>query len=93
MNIADAKKLETQIKEKGGKDLVGMDVNLIDELWGSERPARPCEPVIVLDNKYAGKEYTEKIEAVRKDLEKKKSPGLILSGLDEIMWLYNIRGM
>ena len=92
-SIAEAKKLDDKIKEKGGKELVGMDVNLVDELWGNERPSRPAEPIIVLDVKYAGKDYLEKIDAVRKDLEKKKSPGLVLSGLDEIMWLYNIRGM
>ncbi|KAF3938650.1 hypothetical protein ABW19_dt0204607 [Dactylella cylindrospora] len=92
ITFASAKSLEGKIKKKGGKELVGMAINLVDIVWGSERPARPAEPVIVLSKKFAGKDFVEKIADIRKELEKKKSHGLILSGLDEIMWLFNIRG-
>lgn len=69
-----------------------MTTNLVDLVWGKDRPARPAEPVLVLDKKYAGKDYVDKIADIRKDLEKKNSHGLVLSGLDEIMWLFNVRG-
>jgi len=91
--VAQAKSLSTKIKEKGGMELIGSTDNLIDQVWRDARPPRPCEPVKVLDVKFAGKDYKEKIDEVRKYLEKKKSSGLVLSGLDEIMWLFNIRGM
>ncbi|KAI5849455.1 putative Xaa-Pro aminopeptidase P [Morchella snyderi] len=87
-----AKGLETRIKKKGGTGLLGMSKNLIDEVWGTERPARPNNKLIVLEQKYAGKPFQEKLEALRKEMEKKKSPGFVVSMLDEIAWLYNLRG-
>ena len=72
--------------------LLGLTNNLVDEVWGADRPERPNNPVIVHPVEYAGKPFDEKIEAVRKELEKKKSPGFIVSMLDEIAWLYNLRG-
>ncbi|KAG0129765.1 putative Xaa-Pro aminopeptidase P [Tuber indicum] len=87
-----AKGLETRIKKKGGTSLLGIPNNLIDEVWGDDRPNRPNNPVMVLDEKYSGKEFPLKIEAVRKELENKKSPGFVVSMLDEIAWLFNLRG-
>jgi len=72
--------------------LVGLSKNLVDETWGTERPARPNNPVIVLPVQYAGQPFQEKINAVRRELEKRKSPGFVVSMLDEIAWLYNMRG-
>jgi len=72
--------------------LLGISVNLIDEVWGADRPNRPNNPVMVLDEKYSGKEFSLKIDAVRKELENKKSPGFVVSMLDEIAWLFNLRG-
>ena len=76
---ADARKLADKIKKKGGRDLVGIDGNLVDQIWSTARPARPIEPVKVLDVKYAGKKFEEKIEDLRKELEKKKSAGFVVS--------------
>ncbi|KAK6521696.1 hypothetical protein TWF506_001902 [Arthrobotrys conoides] len=92
LTYAFSKSLKTKIQKKGGGDLVGMTENLVDKVWGSERPARPAEPVIILDKKFAGKDFVEKIEDLRKELTKQKSHGLVLTGLDEVMWLFNIRG-
>lgn len=72
--------------------MVALTRNLIDEVWGEDRPARPAEPMIVLGTEFAGKSFTEKLQAVRETLTTKKSPGFVVSMLDEIMWLYNIRG-
>ncbi|MCJ1416276.1 hypothetical protein MMC32_002611 [Xylographa parallela] len=88
----DARKLAEKIKKKGGGKLVGVETNLVDRVWGKERPPRPNEPVKVLDVQFSGKKFQEKLEDLRKELEKKKSAGLIVSMLDEIAWLYNLRG-
>ena len=48
--------------------------------------------MIVLSDTYAGKPFGEKIEELRKELDKKKSVGMVLSMLDEIAWLFNLRG-
>ena len=75
---AEARKLTDKIKKKGGAQLVGVKTNLVDLVWGDERPPRPHEKVSVLDIKYAGKKFEEKIEDLRKELDKKKSAGLII---------------
>ena len=75
---ADARKLEEKIKKKGGAGLVGIKTNLVDEIWGDKRPLRPQEKIRVLPLRFAGKPFTEKIEDLRKELEKKKSAGLII---------------
>lgn len=47
---------------------------------------------MVLDLKYSGKPFAEKLKTLRKEMEKKKSLGFVVSMLDEIAWLYNLRG-
>ncbi|KAI9784991.1 MAG: hypothetical protein M1839_001187 [Geoglossum umbratile] len=88
----DARKLSDKIQKKGGKALVGVKENLVDIVWGKDRPPRPNETVKVLGLEFAGKKFEDKLEDLRKELEKKKSPGFVVCMLDEIAWLYNLRG-
>ncbi len=60
-------------------------------LW-SDRPAMPLAPAFVYDTKYTGKSFTEKLSAVRKKMKAAGAESLLLSALDEIAWLLNIRG-
>lgn len=60
-------------------------------LW-SDRPAMPLAPAFVYDTKYAGKSFTEKLSVVRKKMKAAGAESLLLSALDEIAWLLNIRG-
>jgi len=64
--------------EKNGSTLVGVQENLIDLVWGKERPARPSEKVRVHPEKYAGKTFQEKVSDLRKDLESRKKAGFII---------------
>jgi Xaa-Pro aminopeptidase len=91
VTAADARKLADKIKKKGG-DYKAVDENLIDAVWGESRPPRPSEKVTVQPIEYSGKSFADKIEDLRKELEKKKSLGFVVSMLDEIAWLYNLRG-
>jgi Xaa-Pro aminopeptidase len=91
VTAADARKLADKIKKKGG-EFKAVDDNLIDIVWGQDRPPRPSEKVQVQPLEYSGKGFTDKIEELRKELEKKKSLGFVVSMLDEIAWLYNLRG-
>ncbi|KAI9875176.1 MAG: hypothetical protein M1830_008788 [Pleopsidium flavum] len=88
----DARKLSEKIKKKGGASLTSVNDNLVDNLWGKDKPPRPNEKVKVLGIEFAGKTFQEKLEDLRKELDKKKSAGLIVSMLDEVAWLYNLRG-
>ncbi|KAI1074083.1 aminopeptidase-like protein [Whalleya microplaca] len=87
-----AKKLSEKIKKNGGEDLVPVGKNLVDEVWGTDQPSRPSEPVILLGEKFAGKDVKTKLADLRKELEKRKSLGFVVSMLDEIAWLFNLRG-
>lgn len=92
LTAPDARKLAEKIKKKGGQDLIAIAKNLVDEVWGQDRPARPNELVKVHPQKYAGKPFQEKVEELRKEMEKKKVAGFVVSMLDEIAWLFNLRG-
>lgn len=88
----EGRKLAEKIKKKGGKELVAIAENLVDKVWGKDKPPRPSEPVKVLGMEYAGKQFQEKIEELRKELDKKKAAAFVVSMLDEIAWLFNLRG-
>lgn len=74
---AAARKLAETL-EKNGSSLVGIQQNLVDLVWGKDRPARPSEKVRVHPVKYAGKPFQEKIADIRKELETKKKAGFII---------------
>lgn len=88
----EARKLGKSIKDKSGGKLLGISENLVDLVWGSGRPPRSKETVMVLDEKYAGKSTEKKVEELRKELDKKKHAGFVVSMLDDIAWLFNLRG-
>lgn len=52
--------------------------NLVDRVWGADRPPRPNELVKVLGVEFAGKKFEGKLEDLRKELEKKKSAAFIV---------------
>ncbi|EFE34342.1 uncharacterized protein ARB_06742 [Trichophyton benhamiae CBS 112371] len=89
--IADARKLSQTLKTTGGS-LIGIDQNLIDAVWGDERPARPANQITVQPVERAGKSFEEKVEDLRKELAAKKRSAMVISTLDEIAWLFNLRG-
>ncbi|RVX68112.1 putative Xaa-Pro aminopeptidase P [Exophiala mesophila] len=91
ITASDARKLSETLKKKSHATLVGVSQNLVDAIW-SERPARPAEQVMVLSDKYAGKSYLDKLDELRKELQKKKAVGMVVSMLDEVAWLFNLRG-
>ncbi|GAA0120909.1 MAG: aminopeptidase P family protein [Clostridium argentinense] len=65
--------------------------DLIDEIWQG-RPELPSSQVFIHDIKYAGKTRSEKLNDVRNEMKKIGSDYFILSSLDDIAWLFNIRG-
>ncbi|KIX10556.1 uncharacterized protein Z518_01640 [Rhinocladiella mackenziei CBS 650.93] len=91
ITASDARKLSETLKKKSHATLVGVSENLVDKIW-KDRPPRPAEKVIVLLEEYAGKSYKDKLDDLRKELKKKKAAGMVVSMLDEIAWLLNLRG-
>uniref|UniRef100_A0A0K0DYT7 Xaa-Pro aminopeptidase 1 n=1 Tax=Strongyloides stercoralis TaxID=6248 RepID=A0A0K0DYT7_STRER len=72
-------------------ELLPIEKNFIDELWES-RPKEDIKGVRLLGIEYTGEDVFSKIERLRKILKDKKCDSIILTLLDDIAWLYNIRG-
>eukprot|EP01104_Vermistella_antarctica_P004148 TRINITY_DN14654_c0_g1_i1.p1 TRINITY_DN14654_c0_g1~~TRINITY_DN14654_c0_g1_i1.p1 ORF type:complete len:659 (-),score=124.35 TRINITY_DN14654_c0_g1_i1:1384-3327(-) len=72
--------------------LKSVNNNLIDEVWGEHQPPTPCNPVVLQDVKYSGRSVTKKLEWLREQLTTHKTRGITVTMLDEIAWLFNIRG-
>ncbi len=79
-----------KIKDKKDINIV-MDKDLIEEIW-NDKPELPKEKAFLHDIKYCGKSAKEKIEEVRVEMKKMGAQSYIISSLDDIAWLYNIRG-
>ncbi len=74
--------------EKGGR--VICDIDLADKVW-TDRPALEHTEIFLLDEKYSGKNAAEKLAEVRGKLAEEKSDVHIMTTLDDISWLFNIR--
>ncbi|ODQ66039.1 Creatinase/aminopeptidase [Nadsonia fulvescens var. elongata DSM 6958] len=86
-NISDAEKTSHD-----SVAIVQIDQNLVDIAWGADKPTRSKDIVTVLDPEFTGKSFKAKIADLRKTIKEKKSKGIVISSLDEIAWLFNLRG-
>ena len=68
-----------------------VDFDLLDEVWNA-RKALPNGKIFILEDKYTGKSYKEKVKEIRKVLKEKGAGYNIISSLDDIAWIYNFRG-
>jgi Xaa-Pro aminopeptidase len=64
---------------------------LFQGIW-QNRPILSSNPVYIHPGEYVGIETTEKIAKVRSYLKEKKGSEFLITVLDEIAWLLNIRG-
>lgn len=85
----DAQKLRASFVRRG-VELVPSNNNLVDRVWGDKRPEPSRAPVHVHELKYAGVPAEEKLAALRKWLP--HGSLYVLSALDEVAWLLNLRG-
>ena len=76
--------------EEGGLSLVSID--LISPLWTEDRPAIPTSLLYEYEEKYTGESVASKLARVRQALQERHCQALVISALDEIGWLLNIRG-
>ena len=61
------------------------------EIWDN-RPQMPVNKAFLLDIKFCGKPTREKLQEIEKTLGNTKNSVYIVSALDEIAWLFNLRG-
>ena len=67
------------------------DLDPAEELW-TDRPPIPMNKVEIQPLEFAGESAQSKIERVRQALREQKAEGILISQLDEIAWLLNLRG-
>ena len=63
----------------------------MDKIW-DERPSLPKEKAFLLETKYSGESFSSKLERLRNSIKKHNATTHIISTLDDIAWLFNIRG-
>lgn len=81
--------LEKRLDEKGAS--VKYQEDLIDQVW-TDRPALSARPVWILKEEFAGKAASEKLSDLRGEMKKAGASVHVLTSLDDIAWLLNIRG-
>ncbi len=89
VSLADGKSYQELAQSINGS--LVCDVDLIDRIW-KDRPPISEEPAFYLDEKYSGESSVQKVERVRQEMKGKDADIHVLSALDDICWLLNIRG-
>lgn len=82
----------SQLEEMFGESDVKMQYgeDLVDDLW-TDRPEFPHSKIWHLTDEQAGKSVNDKLAELRNIMKENKTEQFVLSKLDDIMWLYNIR--
>ncbi|KAJ3748053.1 putative Xaa-Pro aminopeptidase P [Lentinula detonsa] len=74
--------------------LVPITTNLVDVIWASDRPPRPKNAVVPLEEEYSGESVASKLHRLASAVSSNtpKPRALVLTALDDIAWLFNLRG-
>ncbi|KAJ0040692.1 hypothetical protein Pint_28233 [Pistacia integerrima] len=90
VSIEAAQRWERAFAKKQQK-LVQTSANLVDEVW-KNRPPAEINPVVLHPIEFTGQSVADKLKDLREKLVHEKARGIIITALDEVAWLYNIRG-
>ena len=78
-------------KAMGDKAIIVDAPNMLDPIWEG-RPPVPQTPVITLGSETVGWSRTQKLTWIRKWLQDNGSDAILVTALDEIAWMLNVRG-
>ncbi|MCR5403739.1 MAG: aminopeptidase P family protein [Butyrivibrio sp.] len=93
----DGRVISTSIGEDLEKKLAGnkvslkYDKDLAEDVW-TDRPQLPCHDMYVLSDELCGMSFAQKLSLVRDKMNEYSTTLYLLSKLDDIMWLTNLRG-
>ena len=87
--ISDIRSITEELKFHDLKLQLGNDP--ATHLW-EDRPALPDDPIEIHPLEFAGETASSKLERLRKELLNLHAEGIVVSQLDEIAWLCNLRG-
>ncbi len=89
ISVTSFRKLEKRLRNKN-IDILS-DCDIISYIW-KERPPMPLSEAFDFPVRLAGKERSEKIAVLREEMKKTGTGFQLLTSVDDIMWLLNIRG-
>lgn len=88
-SLIEANRIEMFCAQNGF--MFAPDFRAAEAIW-TDRPARPMNPAFVHDEALAGEDADSKISRVVDALDAADADGLLITALDEIAWLLNLRG-
>lgn len=89
ISIQLAQLLETELAVAGIK--IKSDRDYLSAVW-ENRPGLPSSAAYLLPNEITGKDVPRKLDEVRTVLKKYRANYHLISSLDDLAWLFNIRG-
>lgn len=88
-SLIEANRIEMFCAQNGF--MFAPDFRAAEAIW-TDRPARPMNQAFVHDEALAGEDVDSKISRVVDALDAADADGLLITALDEIAWLLNLRG-
>lgn len=88
-SLIEANRIEMFCAQNGF--MFAPDFRAAEAIW-TDRPARPMNPAFVHDEALSGEDVDSKISRVVDALDAADADGLLITALDEIAWLLNLRG-
>ena len=89
LSFAEADDTERKLAVYGIEYRLTQD--LIERVW-ADRPALPDQPLFLHPEEYSGASAEERIEAVRGKLRAQGANATIITMIDELAWVFNVRG-
>jgi Xaa-Pro aminopeptidase len=93
----DSNLISVQLAQTIQEDLSIANINIaenkdyLDSLW-ADRPGLPASPAFLLDDALTGETVPSKLERIQQELKRKRADYHLISSLDDIAWVFNIRG-
>lgn len=87
--LASARTLESKLKERGA--VLRTDIDVLNLVW-ADRPALPKQPVYEHLPPQATVSRVDKLAKLRETLKQRNADAHFISTLDDIAWLFNLRG-
>ena len=89
MSVKEGQSLANKLAFKGIN--IEYKYDLVNDIW-EDRCSLPTEKAFLLGTEYSGESFSDKLSRIRAVMKEKKATTHILVSLDDIAWLFNIRG-
>ena len=89
MSVKEGQSLANKLAFKGIN--IEYKYDLVNDIW-EDRCSLPTEKAFLLGIEYSGESFSDKLSRIRAVMKAKKATTHILASLDDIAWIFNIRG-